>query len=609
MRRGGWLAVLVTVGLVGACSGGDAGFFDTVGNTALTSVPGGSMPTATGWPADDGSPAGTGSPGSTGSPNDTGAPGTDTSPATASPDTSPGDTSQPAPGGVAEVGGPITSNTTWAGDVHVVDSVTVQPGVTLIIAPGTRVMFQHYRDYRDPARRLALVAEQATIIAEGTAEAPIYFTSDAPDPQNGDWRMVVLRHSPNSVFRYCVFEFALQGLNVWDSSPVIEHCVVRWNNWEGLYFESYSNPFIAHTSIYQNGYNGIAAEQFNDLTLQRVEIVDNGTNGLHLDASSALVMDSLVAGNAARGLSVDNGGSLRVEGVLVEGNRAGINFDQGANVLQVGNSTIGGNQNCDVCVPYQEVPTAASYSGTPEVGFQADMSHALGYIPGDQALDGYPYIYANEDETRRVVRKIGDGLGLTWSLAWDGQAIWTATLGATYYRLDPQTGQVLQQFQGPGVQPWGLAWDGGSLWMVDFAQKALYQIDPATGAVLAQFSTPDPLGGCKGIAWDGQYLYVLGWATHALYKMDRLGNLIETIPLPDGGAGGLAWDGQYFWMPWGSRILKVSPQGNQVGWIYAASEGTWDMTWADGLLWASQRTNENWLDPKIYAIEVLDAHG
>lgn len=510
--------------------------------------------------------------------------------------------------GVTVVAGAITADTTWVGRVLVTDSVMVEPGVTLTIAPGTRVMFQHYRGYREPDRRLGLSAEQATIVAEGSPDQPIYFTSDAPDPQNGDWAMVVLRDSPNSVFRYCVFEFALQGLNVWNSAPTIEHCVVRWNNWEGLYFESYSQPYVAHTAIYQNGYNGIAAEQFNQLTLERVLLAASGTNGLHLDASSAVVVDSWATGNRAGGLSVDNSGSLRAEGVLVEENGLGVMAGEGTNEIQLGNVTVVNNRDCDICSEYEEFPTDATFSGPPDVGFEPDMSYALDYTPGDEALDRYPYIYPDEDETRRVVRKIGENLGLTWSLAWDGEAIWTVTPWAAYYRLDPETGAVLRQFEGPGSQPWGLAWDGATLWMVDFAEKALYQIDPADGSVLATYPTPDPVGGCKGLTWDGEYLYVLGWASRALYKMDRLGNLVDTIELRADGMGGLAWDGEHFWMPGGPGIIKVDPQGNQVGWIYPASEGTWDLAWGDGLLWASQRTNENWMDPKIYAIEILDDH-
>jgi hypothetical protein len=54
--------------------------------------------------------------------------------------------------------------------------------------------------------------------------------------------------------------------------------------------------------------------------------------------------------------------------------------------------------------------------------------------------------------------------------------------------------------------------------------------------------------------------------------------------------------------------MKVDTTGKVVGWIYPASEGTWDMTWdsQSKYLWATQRTNENWSDEKIFALKILD---
>lgn len=69
-------------------------------------------------------------------------------------------------------------------------------------------------------------------------------------------------------------------------------------------------------------------------------------------------------------------------------------------------------------------------------------------------------------------------------------------------------------------------------------------------------------------------------------------------------AGGIAWDGSHFWVPGGPGILRYDPNGQLAGWIYAASEGTWDMTWDGTYLWATQRTNENWSDAKIFALDV-----
>lgn len=505
------------------------------------------------------------------------------------------------------VRGLISKDTIWQGDIVIEDSITVGPGVTLTVKPGTRVKFKHYRGYREPEKRLRITV-LGTIIAEGSAEEPIYFTSDAPDPQNGDWSMIRLETpTAQARFRYCVFEFGQQGLNVWQGKVSIAHCVFRWNNWEGVYFESYSEATIEYCQIMENGYNGLAAEQFNTITIDNCEVWRNGTCGIHIDASSAEIRRSRVHSNLADGLSVDGNGTLRALGVAIYDNRGcGIGFGEGRNVVEVSNLSLWGNGG-GICGPYTRIASSFYPPTKVDIGFVPDQSHALGYIPGDPQLDRYMYVYP-DDETRRIVRKIGEGLGLTWSVAWDGHYIWTATLGGIVYKLEPLTGKVVQQFRAPGPQPWGMTFDGQNLWIVDFAEKRISQVDPSTGKELTTYPTPDPVGGCKGITWDGTYLDVMGWTSSTIYRMDREGHLIQTIELKSGGRGGIAWDGSHFWVPAGGKILKYDIQGNVIGWIYAASEGTWDLAWDGQYLWATQRTNENWQDAKIFQLAILNDH-
>ncbi len=503
--------------------------------------------------------------------------------------------------------GSLASEVIWSGEVLVDKYIVIPQGATLRVEPGTVVRFKPCRGYQESCERVGLEVV-GTIIAEGTTEQPIYFTSADPDPQNGDWHMLRVIDSDDSFFNYVVVEFAQQGLNFWGGSPKVHNSVVRWNNWEGIYIESYAEAEIYNTHIYQNGYNGIAAEQFNNLVIENCLIEKNGTHGVHIDASNAIVLTSHVLGNNAAGLSVDNSGSLVVEGVRASENMAGVEVGEGDNILRIGRAQIEGNITCQICGEYEKISGKADVPTQIDFHFTPEMSNALGYIPGDREKDQYPYIFDDTDETREVVSRIGEGLGLTWAVAWDGEAVWTASLWAEYYRLDPQTGAILQQFTGPGSQVWGLTFDGQHLWTLDFAEKMIYEIDPENGQTLSQFPSPDPDNGCKGITWDGQYLYVNGWALEVIYIMDRQGNTIGTISRDGWGGGGLAWDGSYFWAPGGNEIIKATRDGEVAGWIYAASEGTWDMAWGNGLLWVSQRTNENWNDAKIYGIRVLDDH-
>jgi hypothetical protein len=514
------------------------------------------------------------------------------------------------------VAGTITQNTTWQGEILITDHVVVAPGATLTILPGTRVEFRHYRGYREPERRLRLDVE-GSIVAVGNAARPIYFTSDAADPQNGDWSMLHLGSPTGPArFDYCVFEFALQGLNAWNASPELTHCVFRWHNWEGVYFESYCKPTLTFCQIYENGYNGLAAEQSNTIVMDQCEIWRNGTNGVHIDNSACEIRRSLIHDNRAHGLSVDDAGSLRALGDAIYSNRAyGIGVGEGSNTVEIGNLDIHDN-NGGIAGAYSTVASSFYPPASIDIGFSADQSHALGYIPGDQQLDGYLYVYP-DDETRRIVRKMGAGLGLTWALAWDGRYIWASTVWAHVYKLDPQSGQVLEDFVPAGsplwgtpLQPWGMTFDDeGYMWLLDFAARKIFKIDPSTHSIVYSIDSPNPTqGGCKGLAWDGTHLCVMGWVSPVIYRMTKTGSLVDTISLDRGGGGGLTWDGEYFWCPGSRGIAKYDRSGRQVGWIYAASEGTWDLAWDGTYLWASQRTNENWSDAKIYELEIVDDH-
>lgn len=519
---------------------------------------------------------------------------------------------------VQEVHGIISVDTDWFGEILVTDTVVVLPNVTLHIHPGTKVRFVHYRGYREPERKLSLIIN-GRIIANGTDADPIYFTSDAPEPQNGDWSMIrLISNTAQSEFNWCVFEFAQHGLNVWNSSPFLSHIIFRWNNWEGVYFESYSAPTIVWCQIYENGYNGLAAEQLNTISMDYCEVWRNGTCGVHIDNSTAEIHRSIIHDNNAHGLSVDNGSTLNAFGDEIYDNTAcGIGFGEGTNTVSVSNNSIydnGGGGN--ICGPVTSVTTSFFPPSSIDIGFTPDMSYELGYIPGDPNLDQYLYVYP-DDETRLIVRKIGTGLGLTWSVAYHNSSIWTSTLQGNVYQLNPNNGTVLSSFTlsgsptwGTPTQPWGMAFDDeGFMWIVDFAERKLFKINISTQQIVFSVDTPNATaGGCKGLAWDGEYLNVLGWVTPTIYKVTKQGVLVESIPLDHGGTGGLAWDGQFYWVPTKGRILKYDSSGKQVGWIYAASEGTWDMAWADGFLWATQRTNENWMDEKIFQLEILNDH-
>jgi len=95
---------------------------------------------------------------------------------------------QPA---AAEITADITQNTTWrANTVYTLKGfIKVQPGATLTIEPGTRIV----GDYNTPGSSL-FILPGAKIEARGTAQAPIVFTSSQAvgSRRPGDWGGLIL---------------------------------------------------------------------------------------------------------------------------------------------------------------------------------------------------------------------------------------------------------------------------------------------------------------------------------------------------------------------------------------------------------------------------------
>jgi len=147
-------------------------------------------------------------------------------------------------------GGPLSSNETWSGEIHVITPVVVPKGVTLTIEPGTVVKFQSYRGYKEIGRGGGLAVDGGTVKAIGTPDEQIWFTSDAEKPINGDWHGISLVNSKDSVFDYVIVEYAQIGIEQFDSEVTVSKSIIRWNNSEGLYAER-SKPVFKNNTIYR----------------------------------------------------------------------------------------------------------------------------------------------------------------------------------------------------------------------------------------------------------------------------------------------------------------------------------------------------------------------
>ena len=99
------------------------------------------------------------------------------------------------------VSGIISSNTTWTSSNSpfiVTDTVVVLQSVRLTIEPGVTIRFDStkFMDIR------------GSLYAEGTLHDTIYFTSNDPQNNLGDWEGIRLGSTDSIKFYYCMFSYA-----------------------------------------------------------------------------------------------------------------------------------------------------------------------------------------------------------------------------------------------------------------------------------------------------------------------------------------------------------------------------------------------------------------
>ena len=489
--------------------------------------------------------------------------------------------------------GTIGKDTTWSGEVHITCNAFVEPGVTLTIEPGTIVKFKHDRSYKT-FYRAGLSTNGGTIIAKGTPDEQIWFTSDAEKPINGDWNGIALENTNDSIFDYAIVEYGEMGIEQFDSKALITNSIIRWSNAEGLYAER-SEPYFAYNTFYGNGYHDIALEQYNT----NVQILNNYFH----DSNFAIHHEETVSrieGNYFKNY-------MNKEHVITAGMES--------QVTLVGNKFENFSTEMPIMVDGEESGATYEMEGNdfgdgsvqpPVFDYQDIKKTELGYIPGDPE-DKFLYIYATEDETRRTVQTLGEGQSFGWSLEYANGYVWR--FDGNFLRIDPVTGEA-EHFindQGEIMNPRGLTWDGEYFWVNDFSLLKIskFTIEDNKVKILEQFDIPDKkIGGSNGLASDGEYLYYRS-RTGQVVQLDKQGNEIKRIKM---GGGSLVWTGEYFWTTGGCRkgLCKYTKDGNLVGEIYYSAKDPWAIAWDGEHIWTVQRTCEMWDDNKIYQIEIKD---
>ena len=171
----------------------------------------------------------------------------------------------------------IDTNTTWdlAGSPYILQgSIHVTSGSILTIDPGVVVKFNSGAKLKTHAG--------CSIVAEGSSDNEILFTSNSGTPVPYDWYAVHVDQSPASSFSYCVFEYGQYNLNISQSDPTVSHCTSR-SSMYGITCEG-ASPQIESCDIIQNMNGVVIYGPDSDPVVHNCNLYDNPSGNMYVSA-------------------------------------------------------------------------------------------------------------------------------------------------------------------------------------------------------------------------------------------------------------------------------------------------------------------------------------
>jgi hypothetical protein len=305
------------------------------------------------------------------------------------------------PGITQIVSGEITDQQIWSGNVLITGDVVIQPGGVLIIEPGTRVLFEPLRDTENSYwhSRSELVLQGGSLIAEGTSENPIRFTSASPEfrPQEdwiGDWRGFRINDG-DIAMKHFEISFATYGMqfndidtrfNSYDISDGVIHDSRRsgilfdsaedrtqlttlskitiqdthtdsdwnfnaigigeWNfNANGIGIWAQSPIELVECFITRSDRDGIFALDRAGVILTDSQLIANGRNGVYCEGTQVRIEGSMISESGSDGVKISGAGLEVFDSEIIDNSAAGINATPFTNDdFNVQNSLISGNE-------------------------------------------------------------------------------------------------------------------------------------------------------------------------------------------------------------------------------------------------------------------------
>lgn len=219
----------------------------------------------------------------------------------------------------------ISANTTWeTGKVYILQSrVSVLSGVTLTIEPGVVVKGQAGTEANATA---LIITRGATILAEGTADSPIIFTSVADELMPGEIESPNLEPTLNGLWGGLI---VLGKAHISGDAEALQIEGIPASDPNGLYGgtdDADNSGVIKYVSIRHGGANIGEGNEINGLTLggvgsgttiENIEIVSNQDDGIEFFGGTVTVKNAVVWNTGDDALDTDQAFAGMVDNALI----------------------------------------------------------------------------------------------------------------------------------------------------------------------------------------------------------------------------------------------------------------------------------------------------
>lgn len=185
------------------------------------------------------------------------------------------------------VEGVITQDTVWTlvnSPFVLSNDVVVNSNATLTVEPGVEVRFGG--DFS--------LTVHGKMVANGTEQKMISFTSNKLDPAPDDWGTIFVDERNQSSMLYCIVEYSKDGITIGDGSLILQNSLI-FNNGKGLIL-NFGDVVAIHNVISNNTESGIEIGEADAVTIQNNTIQSNAEgivlNG-HLTSTIRIVQNEI----------------------------------------------------------------------------------------------------------------------------------------------------------------------------------------------------------------------------------------------------------------------------------------------------------------------------